>query len=758
MPQQNLQAEDFTSEKNPEELSHLLNALAITLCKKFNEYSGHRYDKENEWLRAIEQNEGKIDSQDIDKLKAALGKDYDRANSVNITRPKTNVVVSRLQDTQFPIGGDYNFNIKPRPATEEVQAALQAPEASMEMQVMAAEAGMQPDQAPAPQEVAQEIVDADQEAARLMKLRVQKDLVAADYGNKARRALEDLGVLGTAIIKGPFAEYKSHTGYTYDEETEDWLPVVRKTIQPGVTRVDPLYWYPDPTAREPNEVEDSFEVHLWSRTQLIEAAKSGPYMQEQVEKVLDWKDGNLGDVPAVINTASFLNSGISLSNRFVVHEYHGNLPKDVLYEAGLISEEEKESSTTEIYGYAWFVDRFLIRLSLPLIEGAPDSQYKVTTYERDPESVFGHGVPYLLRHSQRIINNTYLMLMDNASLTSGPQIVLNKEMIQPAGRTNDYTMRPMKTWHLTEYGADVREAMQFVNVPANSDGLMGIIDMAMRFADIESSVPMMQQGEMPVGNNTSMGGLAMVASALSIVQKRASLRWDDYVTKPLIEGYYHFNMQYSDDAKIKADLQVEIGGATERLDSQMRGQDIERIMGLAQSDPNWADQIDEIKAFRELVGNSHAGDILRDAEEAQQLVEQRRAQEQQAAQSDPEGMKAQAAMLNAETGRMELEARVADMQQKRQIEVATKQAELDIRQREIEARNNGNMVELQKSREAFELKMAELAVQRDTNVQQLQKDLQLKAMDERTQRAKIEKELLMQQREIEIKQEFGEGL
>lgn len=758
MPHYNLQPEDFTGEKNQAKLEGLMSAFAITLCKKFNEYAGKRYEKEEEWRRAIEQNNGEIDRADRNKIKAALGDDgYRRAVTVNITRPKTNVAIARLQDTQFPIGGDYNFTMRPLPLTAAMEEALATEEPNSEMQVMAVEQGMQPNQAPSPKELANEILLEEIDRARRMTRQIRKDLVDTDYGNKARRSIEDLAVLGTAVIKGVYPEYKSKTTYEEDAETGDFRPVVKQEIAASASRVDPLYFYPDPSARESCEIEDSFEVHLLSRTQLIEMAKSPAFMGEQIRQVLEM-EGNEEDIPPIVQTTSFQNLGIRPGSRFVAHEYHGNLPKELLHEAGIITEEQKDDTGAEFYGQAWFIDRHLIRLSLPILEGAPRKLYHVTTYERDPGSVFGHGVPFLLRHSQRIINNTYLMLMDNAALSSGPQIVLNKEMIEPAGRSNDYTLRPNKVWHLTEYGSDVREAMQFVNVPAQQDPLTQIVDMAMRFADIESSIPLMQQGEPTAANNTNFGGMAMITSALSVIHKRASMRWDDNITRPLIENFYHYNMQYNEDSGIKANLDVQIGGATERIDNQLRGQDIERILGLAQSSPDWADQIDPVKAFRELVQNSHAGDILRPTKEAAAMVAERRQAEQQQQQSDPEGLKAQAAMLTAQTNQQVAQANIQAKQQEQQMSLAIKQAELQMRQREVDARNAGNAAQMQMEREKFELEMAKLADARNLSVAQLQTQLQLKSMDERTARAKIEGELLKQEREIQVKQQFGEGL
>jgi hypothetical protein len=268
----------------------------------------------------------------------------------------------------------------------------------------------------------------------------------------------------------------------------------------------------------------------------------------------------------------------------------------------------------------------------------------------------------------------------------------------------------------------------------------------------------MQQGEIPVGNNTSMGGLATVTSALSIVQKAASLRWDDNITRPLIEGLYHYNMQYNEDNGIKANMKVAIGGATERIDAQMRSQDIERILGLAGTNPDYGDEIDPHKAFRELVANSRAGDILRPKQESEERRKQREQMEQQQAQSNPDEMKAQASMLTAQTQQQEAQHRMQLSQLKMQQEEQRHQQELMVRQQEIEARNAAQMVELQNANQDYQLKLAQMADSKEITIAELQTRLQINSEEQATKRQKIMADLEKQNKEINIKHQYGEGL
>jgi hypothetical protein len=350
------------------------------------------------------------------------------------------------------------------------------------------------------------------------------------------------------------------------------------------------------------------------------------------------------------------------------------------------------------------------------------------------------------------------MLMDNAALTSLPQIVLNREIIEPANRDGDYGIYAGKVWSMTEYGIDVREAMNFVNIPANSEGLTQIIDMCLMFADMEAMLPNHQQGELVKANN--MAGIAQVLTAMSVIQKSASQNWDDYITEPLVEDFYHYNMQDPDvDERIKGDMDVEIGGATARIDAQMRGQDIERILGLSQMSEEFSVQINPVKAFRELVANSKAGDILRTtAEVREELARMQQEAQQQAQQPDPQALKAQADLMNAQANMENIKLQQQKLQFEMEIAQAKLQADTQIRQLELEARNTSILANLQQAQDARELELIKLASAREMSVEELANKLNIAIISNQTAREKIEADILQQQKEINVKESMGSGL
>lgn len=751
------ESEDSEESAEPARKELMLAALGNQLETKFRKYSGDREFKENEWTSAIRQYEGQWAVDESDKAQQSLwGKDSTNLPPpVNITRPKTNIAISRMQDSQFPVGGDFNFILEPSPLPELFVGARSVTDPTADMRAEAAAAGVPADQVPSPQEIVQDIEDEARMATIEMTKQIQDDLVRTSYGQKARLAIEDLAVLGSAVIKGPVLT--PHVRRVYMQEiTEDGETIhvlgSRVEHKADVFRVDPRLVYPDPSARLPNEIEDIFELHIMSKTELVKLAESPAFMRGQISKVIE-RGTDISSLPSSITDTSYMNSGVITDNRYVVKEYHGPLDKTVLLDGELISEEDAEDNLAMFFGEVWCCNGIVIRMSLQYLEGISSVPYGIASWERDPSSVFGHGVPYLIRNPQRVINSAYLMLLDNAALTSGPQIVLNKEMIEPAVKADGYDIEPMKVWFLTEYGADVREAMQFVNVPAQMTGIASIIDLAMQFSDLESATPLIQQGDLPSGNNT-LTGVGKVMSATNINQKRASMNWDDYITVGLIERMYHHNMQYGSNEKAKGDMEVRVGGATERIDAEIRAQELERLLGMAASNPSFNIQINPTKAFRQLATLIRAGDILRTAEEVAQAETEQQAQ----AQADPATITAQAAMATAQARQQEAQTKMAALQNDAQLDQIRLQIEQAVEQAKLQAIQQTNYVQLQIAQDEREMSLIKMAYDRDISVQALTNQLQVAVINNETARQKIASNAQQFNAEIAIKQATGEGI
>jgi hypothetical protein len=440
-----------------------------------------------------------------------------------------------------------------------------------------------------------------------------------------------------------------------------------------------------------------------------------------------------------------------MEDRYSVMEYHGPLDKDVAFELELISEEDKEDPLVIVQGEVWFVNDRLIRMSVAPLEGDEDIPYLFCTWEDDINHIYGHGIPYLMRHAQRVIASSWIMLLDNAGLTAGPQVVLNKEMIKPANPAEGWSIKPMKVWFMTEYGSNVNEAMQFVNVPTQQESIAAIIEMAMQFADIESSIPAILGGEMPTANNTTFGGMAVVMSNSHILQQRHSERWDDNITVPAVERFYHYEMQYGENPAVKGDYEVKTGGATERIDKQIKSQDLERIMGMAGQTPEFMEQLDIGEAFREWVATTRITGILK----SRDAIEAERAEAAQNPQPDPALIEAQVKERQVAVEEQKLQI----AQQEMGLKAQTAEANVDRANREIIVRQEENMVRLQEAQMQREDNLMKMAHANQISMKEQAGRMQVAIMAEETKRLMKKADLDMFDTEIRLaKGPKGEGI
>lgn len=214
-------------------IDSVLTSLGGELERKFKDFSTRRDRKEAEFVNGLLQHDGRPYTYRADKKEFIFGSENNEAKPVvNITRQKVNLAVARMRDIQFPIGGDYNFRILPHPDVD-TQLAQASPN-------------------PQEQNMANEAIYSEYEKARKMQERIYSQLVQGRYGNKAREAMRDWVLLGTAVVKGPVVDIDRRKMYRMIEASDGTQVAdldYEDTEYPNSFRVDPKYFYPDPDAQ-----------------------------------------------------------------------------------------------------------------------------------------------------------------------------------------------------------------------------------------------------------------------------------------------------------------------------------------------------------------------------------------------------------------------------------------------------------------------------------------------------------------------------
>ena len=719
-----------------------LTLVGSKLETEFKDFSKRRGRKEREWIQAmIQYNDSYADKNDKDQIEGN-STPFIRKPKINTTAHKCNMAIARMMDIQFPLGGDFNFHLDP-PADPFLE-------------------GMIGDDTPVQNhpeyskgEVAKASLMERIDSAKRMQMLIQNQLTRCQYSRQAKSAITDWVILGTAVIKGPVLKQYKNRSYQNFEDSEGGLQsqkLVDMSTEPSAEYVDLRFFYPDPDVLLSEQLTKAYEIKFADRTEFIKLSKNPAFMKNRIKNVLEKKpDGqNNGDV---FDINGIFSTDYSLRDKYIVKIYNGPLPEE-LYPY-LEMDIDPEESLFEVFGEVWMVQGEIIRVSVSPLDEDDRIPYHIVVWEKDFSSLMGHGMPWKMRHQAHVINATWQMVLDNAGLSAGPQVALNKEMVEPAN--GKWDVEPFKLWWLTEYGARIQDAVQFTNVPNNQQPLTQIIDMAMMFADIESDTPMIAQNMMPQANNNT-SHTALVMTEANVTQRELSMAWDNNITVPMIERFYDYNMQYSSDPKIKGDYEVHVGAATQRIDNQIIAQDIERILAMAEADPMYKVQIDPQAAFRKWASSTRVGpEILRSPGDVEEEI---RRMEEQAAEAGPpaDQVRAEAAMLREQTRAQQLEADMQLQQAAAEQDRLNQELERELKVLKMEMQEREIAFEQWKLEQERQLMLIQMADKRDTTLAQLMKDMDVATMNNETARINKQIDLAKFNKQAELKAQYGTGV
>jgi hypothetical protein len=164
---------------------------------------------------------------------------------------------------------------------------------------------------------------------------------------------------------------------------------------------------------------------------------------------------------------------------------------------------------------AWLIGRHIIKVQL---SPSPRKrhQYYVTSFEKVPGNPSGNGLPDLLADIQSVANATLRALVNNLSISSGPQVTVNDDRLGDG--ENGEEMYPWKRWHVKSdpFGNNTEKAVEFFSPASNSQELLAVYMAFSNLADEHSAIPKFMTGSPP------QGGLGRTASGLSMLMQNSS--------------------------------------------------------------------------------------------------------------------------------------------------------------------------------------------------------------------------------------------
>lgn len=565
------------------------DSLGSVLKSEFEDAARRRQPYEERWLKDIRQ------AKDIYEpdVKSELNKNVNRSQTfIPKTRTKKSALGARLLELFFPANGEQNWDIQPTP-----------------------EPSVPPDRI---EEMASEITESGEDYRQYSRRSLSR--MAADRSCQAMRDemrdqlvnrfgrpsyrevisdVVDQGLtLGTGVLKGPLVDYAQRESWIFLESDSRWE--IRGNVQrertPFKEYVSLWDCYPDMDATNIRDCRFHWQTHLMTMAELEELA-SMPYFDSQAirEYIRDHPEGDAQLRNHEVNLRSLSDSTQppSLKNRYRVLERWGYLKGHDLARAGV--DVPEEAMEREFPANCWILGYRVIKAVREPVRGVV-IPYHYWYFSKDESSIFGDGVPYVLRDSQSSLNSTVRAMLDNSAISSGPQVGVNVSALQPG---TDW--RQIGAWGVWpfESAEDMQKAMQVWDLPNHINNYLALVQYLTNLMD-EITTPRFMQGDGQVsGAGRTAHGLSMLMGAAHVVLKDLVRQFDDRITRPFIIALYHWNMQFNEREDIKGDYQVQATGSTSLVAKEIQ---TEKLLQVAQitENPRFAGRLKDDELLEEI--------------------------------------------------------------------------------------------------------------------------------------------------------------
>ena len=405
-------------------------------------------------------------------------------------------------------------------------------------------------------------------AAKKMEKKIHDQLNESGASKYLRSMAFEMALLGTGVMKGPFAVDKEYPNWNEDGEYD---PLI-KTV-PSTNHVSVWNFYPDPVASSMDDAEYVIERHKMSRNQL-RALKGRPYfIDESIENAIDsgpdyvrkhWEMKMEDDDTAPTDT-----------ERWQVLEFWGYVDTDILEENGIkIPADMKDLD--EVSANIWTVNGKVIRCVLNPFKPARIPYYAVP-FEHNPYSFFGVGIAENMDDTQTLMNGFMRMAVDNAVLSGNLLIEIDETNLVPG---QDMSVYPGKVFR--RQGGAPGQAIFGTKFPNVAGENMQLFDKARVLADESTGFPSFAHGQTGVtGVGRTASGISMLMSAANGSIRTVVKNVDDYLIAPIGRAFFAFNMQFDFDEGIRGDLEVKANGTESLMANEVRSQRLMQFLQVA---------------------------------------------------------------------------------------------------------------------------------------------------------------------------------
>ena len=372
--------------------------------------------------------------------------------------------------------------------------------------------------------------------------------------------IADLPLFPFACIKGPVVRILPVVTWEGNQAS------IKQTPRLTWTRVSPfdLWWTPGVS-----DIEDAsvIERTRLTRADLNDLLDLPGYNQDNIRAVLDlYGRGGLNDDIDVTDAEraaqeSRENPNLNISGLINCLEFTGNVQGRLLLEQGM-DPSLVPDPIRDYFVQAWVIGQYVIKVQL-----APSPRkrhpYYITSFEKVPGTPVGNGLPDILADIQEAGNATFRSLINNMSIASGPQVIVNDDRL--SNDEDGEELYPWKRWHVQSdpMGSNSLPPISFFSPDSHAQELLSVYQKFVDMADELSAIPKYLSGAGASGGaGRTASGLAMLMGNASKILQTVAANIDRDVLEPLLSSLFDMVMLTDQVGILNGDEKVRVLGVS----------------------------------------------------------------------------------------------------------------------------------------------------------------------------------------------------
>ena len=375
--------------------------------------------------------------------------------------------------------------------------------------------------------------------AKVSEEKLDEILVEGKFYDAFADFLIDLPLFPYAVMKGPEVRIVPTVSWEGQQATTANKPrLFWKRCSPF-----DVYWTPGVANIEDANVIERTRV---TRADINDLLDLPGYDVEAVRNVLEaYGRGGLQDNWDTTDAERAVqenreNPNFNQSGLISCLEFHGNVQGRTLLEGGFPPAQVADA-LRDYFVQAWMIGPYVVKVQM---SPSPRKRhpYYSTSFEKVPGTPVGNGLPDILSDIQEVANATLRSLVNNLSISSGPQVVIQVDRVAPDADIQN--LYPWKRWLVTSdpMGNSAQKPVDFFQPGSNAGDLIQIYGKFSDLADEMSAIPKYLSGNYSGGAGRTASGLAMLMGNASKILQTVAANIDRDVIKPALDALYDMVM------------------------------------------------------------------------------------------------------------------------------------------------------------------------------------------------------------------------